>query len=637
MASCKHQTPWTQPCPPCVRHSTDLHVMNTITRKMERFITKDGTRSLKWYICGPTVYAPSHLGHARTYLAFDIVRRILSDYLMYDVTLVMNVTDIDDKIIIRSLEQNITCTELSRHFEAEFLEDMESLGVSPPDILTRVSEFIPQIVEFIQRIVDQGVAYPSNGSVYFDVDKFSSMPGKYYCKLSPENMNNAEALAEGEGGLTASKQEFVSDKRSPRDFALWKKSKQNEPTWDSPWGPGRPGWHIECSAMACDVFKNVFNDESMDIHSGGKDLKFPHHDNELAQSEAACASCNQWVNYFLHSGHLNIDGLKMSKSLKNFITIREALEQYSARQLRFCFLMYKYNAEMYYSENTMSHVVVIEKQFSEFFHNCKALLRQYPIGSPQIWDKQAYGLQSAFQDCKSKVHSALLNDFDTPTALATMLEIVKAVNIYSKNNSNIVCLVVRNCALYITKMFKVFGLIPDFCVIGFPSSTNEKKQEEIVAPILDALISFRSKIRDSARNSSTNLKKEILQQCDVFRDDSLPPLGVRLEDKPDGTSLWKLADPEELQKEKELKLLEEQRKKEEKELKNQLAKAKILSPNEYMKQLTSEDTQQPKYSKFDETGFPTHMSDGEPLNKSQIKKAKKLWASQLKKYEKHCQ
>jgi len=612
--------------------------MNTLTRKLDLFITKDGSRSVKWYMCGPTVYAPSHLGHARTYLAFDIVRRILCDYLMYDVTLVMNVTDIDDKIIIRSLEQGITCTELSRKFESEFLEDMALLGVSPPDILTRVSEFIPKIVEFIQRIIEQEAAYESNGSVYFSVENFKAMPGKNYCKLSPENVNNSEALAEGEGGLTASKQEFVSDKRSPRDFALWKKSKPDEPSWDSPWGPGRPGWHIECSAMACDVFKNISVDETMDIHSGGKDLKFPHHDNELAQSEAACPSCNQWVNYFFHSGHLHIEGLKMSKSLKNFITIREALEQYSSRQIRFCFLLYKYNAEMHYSENFMNHVIVVEKQFSEFFHNCKALLRQYPMSSAQNLDAQAYHLQTSFQECKKKFHSAILNDFDTPSALTSLMDIVKAVNIYSKNNTNIICVVIRNCALYITKMFKMFGLILDSSDIGFPSSTNEKQEEELIAPVLDALMTFRSQIRDSARNSSENLKGDILTQCDVFRDDHLPPLGIRLEDKPDGTSLWKLADPAELLKERELKLLEEQRKKELKELKNQEIRNKIiLPPHELMMQLTLEDSEEKKYSKFDGTGFPTHLHDGQPLNKSQMKKAKKVWATQLKKYEKYCQ
>ena len=202
------------------------------------------------------------------------------------------------------------------------------------------------------------------------MEAFEALPDFHYCKLSPEQVQNAALLAEGEGKLT---QEFASEKHSPRDFALWKCSKPGEPSWPSPWGPGRPGWHIECSVMASDVFAGIFNSPIMDIHSGGVDLKFPHHDNEMAQAEAH-AGCTQWVNYFVHAGHLDIKGFKMSKSLKNFITIRQALEQHSPRQVRLCFLLHKYNAGMDYGDNTMSHALVMERQFAEFFHNAKAVL-----------------------------------------------------------------------------------------------------------------------------------------------------------------------------------------------------------------------------------------------------------------------
>ena len=182
------------------------------------------------------------MGHARTYLGFDIIRRILNDHFNYNVTLVMNITDLDDKIIQRANENGISCDELSRRFEAEFHEDMELLGVDKPNVLTRVTEYMEEIVEYIETIIQKGYAYASNGSVYFDVEAFSKSKVTSYCKLAPEQINNAELLAEGEGKLT---QDFVSDKRSPRDFVLWKKSKENEPTWESPWGEGRPGWHIE--------------------------------------------------------------------------------------------------------------------------------------------------------------------------------------------------------------------------------------------------------------------------------------------------------------------------------------------------------------------------------------------------------
>jgi len=195
-----------------------------------------GTSSVLWYMCGPTVYAPSHMGHARTYLGFDIIRRILEDYFRYDVTLIMNITDIDDKIIERSAEQGVHHLELSSKFEQEFHVDMEQLGVRPVTAVTRVTEYMDEIVVYINTIVSNGLAYESNGSVYFDVAAFEGTPDMHYCKLAPEQILNAELLAEGEGKLT---QDFASDKRSPRDFALWKKSKDGEPRWPSPWGDGR--------------------------------------------------------------------------------------------------------------------------------------------------------------------------------------------------------------------------------------------------------------------------------------------------------------------------------------------------------------------------------------------------------------
>jgi cysteinyl-tRNA synthetase len=235
-----------------------------------------------------------------------------------------------------------------------------------------------------------------------------------------------------EGKLT---QDFVDEKRSPRDFALWKKSKANEPKWDSPWGPGRPGWHIECSVMASDVLEQINGgNPRMDIHSGGIDLKFPHHDNEMAQAEAH-SGCTQWVNYFVHvshrilvillsfqnltpafpqAGHLHIKGFKMSKSLGNFITIRQALENNTSRQIRMCFLLHKYNAPMDYGDNTMSHALVTEKMFTEFFHNCKAILREGKMSDIQKWNEATRDMQIALQTAQQKVDEALRDDFDTP-------------------------------------------------------------------------------------------------------------------------------------------------------------------------------------------------------------------------------
>ena len=320
-------------------------------------------------MCGPTVYDHSHMGHAKTYMQSDILRRLMTDYFGYNVNLCMNITDVDDKIIIRANERGVKFDEISRHMENEFMKDCEALNIRLPTVITRVSEYIPEIVDFIQKIIENGFAYEANGSVYFNVIKYSESDDHTYAKLEPTSFGNMELIKEGEGALTA--ETVASEKINSQDFALWKKAKAAEPSWDSPWGKGRPGWHIECSAMAGAVFKEY----PIDIHSGGIDLKFPHHDNEVAQSEAYYG-CDNWVNHFWHTGHLHIAGKKMSKSLKNFTTIKQMLETYTAKQIRFMFLLHQWNIMMNYSpENSFPEAIVKEEQFNTFFKNVKAQLR----------------------------------------------------------------------------------------------------------------------------------------------------------------------------------------------------------------------------------------------------------------------
>ncbi|XP_053720307.1 cysteine--tRNA ligase, cytoplasmic isoform X1 [Synchiropus splendidus] len=717
------QPPWTRPAGTDV---PQLRLYNSLTRSKEVFVPQKANK-VTWYSCGPTVYDASHMGHARSYISFDILRRILRDYFKYDVLYCMNITDIDDKIIKRarqnflldqyrkknlqssqlvqdvqtaqqalqvqlstttdpdkkqmlerldaavsaalkplqealqgsqpaavveplhqallessrdivadwldqqlgsSVDDNSIFSTLPQHWEEEFHKDMDALNVLPPDVLTRVSDYVPEIVDFVKKIVSNGFGYESNGSVYFDTAKFDSSAKHSYGKLVPEAIGDQKALQEGEGDLSVDR---VGDKKSQNDFALWKASKPGEPTWDSPWGKGRPGWHIECSAMAGSILG-----QSMDIHGGGFDLRFPHHENELAQSEAFFDN-DHWVRYFLHTGHLTIAGCKMSKSLKNFITIKDALQTNTARQLRLAFLMHSWKDTLDYSPNTMESAVQYEKFLNEFFLNVKDILRA-PVdvtGRFEKWDAAEAELNESFYERKWAVHEALCDNVDTRTALEEMRVLVSQSNSYiagrksSKLRPN--RLLLENVAAYLTSMLKIFGAIDGSEPIGFPvgGASASSNMEDVVMPYLGVLSSFREEVRKVARELKVT---ELLRLCDVVRDETLPELGVRLEDHEGQPTVLKLVDKETLLKEREekKKLEEEKRKKKEEAARKKqeqeaakLAKMKIPAAEMFLSETD-------KYSKFDETGFPTHDSEGKELSKGQAKKLRKLYEAQEK-------
>uniref|UniRef100_A0A671FU84 Cysteine--tRNA ligase, cytoplasmic n=1 Tax=Rhinolophus ferrumequinum TaxID=59479 RepID=A0A671FU84_RHIFE len=719
----RRQPQWS---PPTGSEPCKLRLYNSLTRNKDVFIPQNGNR-VTWYCCGPTVYDASHMGHARSYISFDILRRVLRDYFKFDVFYCMNITDIDDKIIKRArqnclferyrerrppaaqlledvhtalksfsvkldettdpdkkqmlervqlavqlaaapleeamrsnlaaediarraqvlleeakdlLSDWLDCTlgsevtdnsifsKLPKFWEGEFHKDMEALNVLPPDVLTRVSEYVPEIVNFVQKIVDNGYGYASNGSVYFDTAKFASSERHSYGKLVPEAVGDQKALQEGEGDLSISA-DRLSEKRSPSDFALWKASKPGEPSWPCPWGKGRPGWHIECSAMA-----GTLLGASMDIHGGGFDLRFPHHDNELAQSEAYFEN-DCWVRYFLHTGHLTIAGCKMSKSLKNFITIKDALKQHSARQLRLAFLMHSWKDTLDYSSNTMESALQFEKFMNEFFLNVKDILRA-PVditGQFEKWE---------FYSKKAAVHAALCDNVDTRTVLEEMRALVSQCNLYmaarkaARRRPNRALL--ETVALYLTHMLKIFGAIEEESSLGFPvgGPGTSLNLESTVMPYLQVLSEFREGVRKIAREKKV---PEVLQLSDALRDDILPELGVRLEDHEGLPTVVKLVDREMLLKEREEKkrVEEEKRKKKEEAAKRKqeqeaakLAKMKI-PPSEMF--LSESD----KYSKFDENGLPTHDTEGKELSKGQAKKLKKLFEAQEKLHKEYLQ
>lgn len=488
----------------------------------------------------------------------------------------------------------------ARKFEKSWLDDMAALGVKEPDVLTRVTEYIPQIVTYVAKIVEKGLAYASpGGSVYLSIEAFKAS-GHSYRKLSPGKETSAEDMAESEGALGGAG--GAAEKRHANDFALWKASKPGEPFWESPWGNGRPGWHIECSVVASDILG-----PNMDFHAGGVDLKFPHHDNEMAQSEAYWG-CNQWVNYFLHAGHLHIKGLKMSKSLKNFIKIKEALKEHSPRQLRIMFLLQPWDKPMNYSDQVVSDAREKERVFRSFFGVVKDLVRseawlQKKIGwaNPDA-DRELYLTLATAQDA---VHAAFCNNFDTKGAMDALLTLVNAINAYLRTNSECPAIyLVQNAARYVTRILRVVGVVTGSDDIGFRlSEGGAAGGEEAVAPYISALVDFRKKVREAARSKQS--LQTMLDICDEVRDTELIKLGVRIEDKGDGTSLWKREEPAVLRRELQEKRDAEAAKKAAKAKKKIVALEKAIKLAEGNKASPLEQFKTEKFSAWGDDGAYT--------------------------------
>jgi cysteinyl-tRNA synthetase len=512
-------------------------------------------------------------------------------------------------------------------YEEEFLADMKELGVRMPDVLTRVTDYIEEIVQFVRRIESNGLAYESNGSIYFNTQAFAER-GFAYGKLEPWSVGDGKLLKSGEGALADKRDR----KASENDFALWKLSKPGEPSWDSPWGRGRPGWHIECSAMASDLFG-----DNMDIHSGGSDLRFPHHDNELAQSEAHFG-CKQWVNYFLHSGHLHIDGLKMSKSLKNFITIREALQDCSPRQMRLYFVgTWWWSVMDFDRKDGMTEIKNKEKTLLRFFENVHQIyLDEQGLGkvgsSRQKWDSSEKELHEKFLKAQEAVHAALLNNFDTPEVLKQLFDVVREANAYinlQKSKSQPPkALLLHKIASYIAHILGVMGI--EFPEHGYGGSSASATASAGNKEILDVFAAFRKEVRTAAKEKKP--PTDFLQMTDRLRDEVMPELGIRLED--DGVNPWTAVSADVLKKEIADKKRLEAVKVADKKKRRRVVLVRDIKNYEDARQEPTAIFNSGAYSKFDEQGVPTHDSEGKELSKSARGKLQKEFQKRQKDHTK---
>ncbi|XP_026867616.2 probable cysteine--tRNA ligase, mitochondrial [Electrophorus electricus] len=511
---------------------TGIKTFNSLTKQKEPLLlAREGIAT--WYSCGPTVYDDSHLGHACSYVRFDILQRILTRLFGINVTHVMVITDIDDKIIKRGLEENISPFVIARMYEEEFKKDMLALKVLPPFAYMRVTENIPGIVAFIERIIRNGHAYTTGqGDVYFDTQSIGSRYGKLV------NLSGAGELGEPGGGA----------KKDLRDFVLWKASKPLEPYWESPWGRGRPGWHIECSTIASSVFGS-----QLDIHSGGIDLAFPHHENEIAQCEAY-HKCDQWGNYFLHSGHLHLKGSteKMSKSLRNYITIKDFLKSYTANEFRLFCLLTKYRSAIDYSAASMNEAQSTLASLSAFMHSTQAYIQGHlqcqPVQEAFLWERLAA--------TRTNVRAGLADDFDTPKAMDAIMSLVHHSNCQLQPVSK---------ADGISRSPAVFGAVLSYIsnfmdVLGVDlldrKESHAADSSGVLHNVVEQLVRFRSEVRnftlsvedrspqDLQASASPQRQKPrpdrapLLQACDALRKD-LMPLGVQIRDR-GTTSTWEI-------------------------------------------------------------------------------------------------
>ena len=468
-----------------------MKIYNTMSKRKEEFVPL-GEGKVKMYVCGPTVYNFIHIGNARPMIVFDTVRRYF-EYKGYDVNFVSNFTDVDDKIIKKAIEEGVTADEISKRYIAECKKDMDAMNIKPATKNPLATEEICGMVDMIQTLIDKGYAYEKNGTVYYRTRKF-----KDYGKLSHKNLDDLQS-----GGRTL----LVTgedEKEDPLDFVLWKPKKEGEPAWKSPWSEGRPGWHIECSEMS-----KKYLGEQIDIHAGGEDLIFPHHENEIAQSEAA--NGKEFAKYWMHNGFLNIDNRKMSKSLGNFFTVREISEKYDLQILRFFMLSAHYRSPLNFSADLMEAAKTSLERILTAAENLRFLSKNADAGALTEEeealltdsDKYVQGFEEAMDD-----------DFNTADAIASVFELVKFINTTADGSRS---------KEYLDGLYEKLFRLTD--VLGI----IVEKKEEMLDEEIEALIEKRQAAR----------KERNFALADQIRDELLAK-GIILEDTREGVK-WKKA------------------------------------------------------------------------------------------------
>jgi len=458
-----------------------MKIYNTMTRKKEEFKPLNENR-IKMFVCGPTVYDKSHIGHGRTYIAFDVIARYLK-YKGYSVFYLQNITDIDDKIIKRARELGVEPLKLAKEFEEHYFHDMELLNVTNVNFYARAMEHLNEIINQIQTLMNKGFAYETPTGVYFDESLF-----KDFGKLSNRNIEE----------LNVHRVNPDPTKRNPGDFALWKK-RDDEPSWDSPWGPGRPGWHIEDTAISETYFGGQF-----DIHGGGLDLIFPHHEAEIAQMESATGK-KPMVKYWMHTGFLNVSGEKMSKSLGNFITIEELLKEYDPQVFRFFVLSTHYRSPIDFSDDALHQSENSIKRIYKLVETIDELL-EMNIDETSESDAEYYKI---LEKTRKKFLNAMNSDFNTPIALSEIFNLIREIN-KGINEENISKNILKEIKLLFNEFGNILGL-----TFSVESSRMDLKEE-----IVNILIEVREKLR----------KKKDYELADEIRS-KLRDIGINLEDK----------------------------------------------------------------------------------------------------------